>query len=1063
MKKAFIILLFFSLLSSPLPVIALDTDIYISTYAEMQIHPDALFVLDLSGSMRWTPAGGRMYIDDTKYCGNDTAYYANPPDTEHDKPCDIDPYGTVPKYSNSTCTGPFYRYYSSSDPNRNTDCSRLEIAKRAVRYVLDDDENGTINDADQTSLGVRFGYMRFTDGNDTGGSYSSGNIRLRKSIDTPYAEIMTSVDGEDANSGTPLASSLNESRLYLNYHKSNDPAKDCRLKFVILISDGADTYACSGNGQEDQTNQYKRRRETVAKAKQLASAGYKVFVVGFGADMPHWLRHTLNWAAYYGGTQSTSNPSSPGNPVSFDPASYISNPSTYTTCGTSSSTNHHNIEGDGDHYYATSGDPAELPLTGYAFLATSATELADSLKAIAKYIAALKEESTAYVAPVVPISQYTGYESENRLYLGMFKPGERSLWKGNIKKFGIATENSGGIQIGDVLDSNGALAINELNEFRCDDTYPTSGYCTTSYWSSQADGGEVELGGIGEVLLNRASARNIYTYLGNPDLTHSSNFFVLSNAAITPELLDVSNATEKEKIINFIHGLDAYDWNGDCGLPGPPDPTKSKDPSEDIPDGITNVKRCWILGSLIHSRPIVVHYGGDQSVIYAGANDGMFHAFDNVTGEELWAFIPPNLLPKLKNLNGNLIEFFVDGSPKAYLERDGSGNLTKAILIFGQRRGGNRYIALDVTDRYSPRVLYEIGPSTTGFAQLGQTWSTPRIAKIKNGTGTKWVAFFAGGYDVNQDDVPVTASDTVGRAVYAIDILTGAQIWKYSNSENPSMTYSIPSDIASLDTNGDGRTDRLYVGDMGGRMWRFDIGDAENTSSWSGRIIFSGHTGAKIFYPPDVTLEREDVDFEMLFFGTGDRENPKDVTVVNRLYALKDRLPYPHTPMTEADLKDVTEDLLQASGTTESEKNAILSDLRQKNGWFIKLDQRPGEKCVSTPVTFYGGVYYSTFSPTLEGQVSICNLGPGTATLYIVDYKTAKAIFNLDPTNDGEEEIALRRSDRAKVIGAGIPSGVIITFIGGQATGYVGVGGGVYLPDLSKTKPLIPLNWRVLF
>ena len=88
MKKVFIILLFIILFSSPLPVIALDTDIYISTYAEMQIHPDALFILDLSGSMRWTPAGATMYIDTTKSCGSDTAYYANS-DTGHTKPCSI--------------------------------------------------------------------------------------------------------------------------------------------------------------------------------------------------------------------------------------------------------------------------------------------------------------------------------------------------------------------------------------------------------------------------------------------------------------------------------------------------------------------------------------------------------------------------------------------------------------------------------------------------------------------------------------------------------------------------------------------------------------------------------------------------------------------------------------------------------------------------------------------------------------------------------------------------------------------------------------------------------------
>lgn len=1049
MKKAFIIL-FIILFLSPLPVIALDTDIYISTYAEAQIHPDALFILDLSNSMEWTPAGATMYIDETKSCGNDTAYYANS-GTGHTKACDIDSYGTVPKYSNETCSGPFYR---TSRVGYTTNCSRLEIAKRAISYVLDDDGNGNINEDDETKLGIRFGYMRFTGGNDTGGNYSTGNIRLRKGIGTHYSEIMTSVNGETADSGTPLADALNESRLYLNYHKSNDTAADCRLKFVLLISDGADTYYCSGSGSEGQTTQYKRRRATVAKAKQLADAGYSVFVVGFGAQMPHYSRNTLNWAAYFGKTKNNLDAQS------GDTSAY--NPALVPSLCDNSPTSHHNFESDGDHYFASTynnsliplNDPGELPLSGYAFLAADATQLNEVLKAISQYIAALMKESTAYVAPVVPISQYTSYDAGDRLYLGMFKPGERSVWKGNIKKFGIATTNSGDIQIGDVLDSYGALAMNELNEIRCDTTYPVSGYCTRSYWSSLDDGGDVEKGGVGEVLLNRTSARKIYTYLGNPDLTDSSNAFTLANTGVTTALLDVDMAG-REKIINFIHGLDAYDWNGDCGLPGPT-------LGEDTPDGVTNVKRCWILGSFVHSRPLVIHYGTDQSVIFAGANDGMLHAFDNQTGEELWAFIPPNLLPKLKNLNGNLIEFFVDGSPKAYLERDGSGNLTKAVIIFGQRRGGNRYIALDVTNRFSPRFLYEIGPSTTGFSELGQTWSTPRIAKIKNGDETKWVAFFTGGYDVNQDNVPVTASDTAGRAIYAIDILTGGLIWKYSHSENPAMTYSIPSDITSLDTNADSRVDRIYVGDMGGRMWRFDIGDAVDTSSWSGRIIFSAHTGAKIFYPPDVTLERDDVDYEMLFFGTGDRENPKGVTEVNRLYALKDRLPYPHTPMTEADLKDVTEDLLQASGTTEAEKTAILSDLRQKNGWFIKLDQRPGEKCVSTPVTFYGAVYYSTFSPTLEGQVGICHLGEGTGTLYILDYKTAKAIFNLDSTNDASEEI-LRRSDRAKVIGPGIPSGVIITFISGQATGYVGVGGGVFLPGLTKTKPLIPLNWRVLF
>ena len=49
---------------------------------------------------------------------------------------------------------------------------------------------------------------------------------------------------------------------------------------------------------------YARRREVVAATKQLADAGYKVFVVGFGSTMPTYLQNTLNWMAWYGGTDN---------------------------------------------------------------------------------------------------------------------------------------------------------------------------------------------------------------------------------------------------------------------------------------------------------------------------------------------------------------------------------------------------------------------------------------------------------------------------------------------------------------------------------------------------------------------------------------------------------------------------------------------------------------------------------------------------------------------------------------------------------------------------------------
>ena len=648
------------------------------------------------------------------------------------------------------------------------------------------------------------------------------------------------------------------------------------------------------------------------------------------------------------------------------------------------------------------------------------------------FITEVLEHSASYVAPVVPISQMETFRSGNRIFLAMFKPTEKSFWKGNIKKFGISEANdaSKGVLAGDVVDKNGNPVITSTNEIDKE---------AVSYWSETADGGEVEAGGVGEVLLKRTTARKIYTYLEtNTDLTDSSNAnaFDKDNTSITPQKLGLASddITGRNKIIDFIHGLDVYDENR---------------------NGIFDEKREWILGAFIHSRPLVIHYS-NLSVIYAGANDGMLHAFNNGwpldetnwhdgTGEELWAFIPPSLLPNLKNLSGEALQFFVDGPPKAHIETDSSGNLVKAILIFGLKRGGDRYLALDVTDPYKPKWLWEISPSTSGYEELGQTWSSPLLGKVKLATGDKWVAFIGGGYDTNQDNLPVTSNDAKGRGIYFVDISDGSLIWSYTRAENAEMSYCIPSDVARVDVDGNSRIDRLYVGDMGGRIWRFDIGDPDPTK-WTGKIIFKCNPGSsdrrKIFYPPEVSLEIGN--YEMVFFGSGDREHPKEANTLNRLYAVKDK--NPSTPLSENNLVNVTSTLLQ------------IGDFETINGWYMDL-VNTGEKCLSAAALFYGAVYYTTFTPEFGDPGDPCFLSAGTARLYVLNYKIGSAVLNLDDSLDG----VVSSSDTSKVIGISIPSGIIITIINGQATAYVGVGGGVFRPPLPTTRSLFPRNWRIRF
>ena len=190
---------------------------------------------------------------------------------------------------------------------------------------------------------------------------------------------------------------------YFNYTKSSDADAACRQKFVILITDGADTYACSGNGQETQTDQYKRRRETVAQARALANAGYYVFVVGFGSNMPYYQQNTLNWAAYYGKTYNTD-----ANPIDHH---YV-----HDTVRPDLSIRYHTVPGLYISTLTTARRrtllcqrpmiPESMEYPVMPLSPRTASQLNDAILNIRNFIITLLAQSTSYVAPVVPISQF---------------------------------------------------------------------------------------------------------------------------------------------------------------------------------------------------------------------------------------------------------------------------------------------------------------------------------------------------------------------------------------------------------------------------------------------------------------------------------------------------------------------------------------------------------------------------------------------------------------------------------------------------------------------------------
>jgi type IV pilus assembly protein PilY1 len=262
-------------------------------------------------------------------------------------------------------------------------------------------------------------------------------------------------------------------------------------------------------------------------------------------------------------------------------------------------------------------------------------------------------------------------------------------------------------------------------------------------------------------------------------------------------------------------------------------------------------------------------------------------------------------------------------------------------------------------------------------------------------------------------------------------------------------------------------------------MWRLDIGDS-STSNWTGRKVFSSNPGSggsadvgrKIFYKPSVIVE---AGYEMMFFGTGDREHPLNQAVVDRLYGTKDKSEATIIVLEDSadnlhELVDVTTDDLQ--GVTTTSITTILSDLNTKYGWYIRLNQISGEKVLAPALAFIE-VYFTTYAPPTLSADPCTPANQTTARVYVVSNKTGEAVHNLDTSNDSTSTSNTRatntdgdilmRSDRVMTLGRGIPSGVVLAITAaGDVTALVGCGGSLCAPPAPATPNTIPIYWRLL-
>jgi len=393
----------------------------------------------------------------------------------------------------------------------------------------------------------------------------------------------------------------------------------------------------------------------------------------------------------------------------------------------------------------------------------------------------------------------------------------------------------------------------------------------------------------GELLDSRSAAsRTVYTAIAEDSVLTRVDFTVSNVDILGPILQDVNN--DNEGLINFIRG-EGREWKlGDSNhsnpvVVGPPYETPAL-----MGDGYQEFMNTW------EDR---------RKVVYVGANDGMIHCFDVLTGEELWAFIPYNLLPKIKNIwavEGVTGERFfarddyVDGSPMvADVYIDVNGDASKewtTILICGQGAGKgsglgggtNYYFALDITDPDDPEPLWEF---THDF--LGETWSVPVVGKIRKNGEDAWLAFMGSGYDNRPSEV-------VGNVFYAVDTETGEYFWAFYAGEvdtTGDLGWNIPNTIPGspsiIDIDQDGYADRVYVADLDGRVWKVDVSiEYEDPDSWEAVTIYEDSRNYPIISKPAVWINYvSGGSIPRLYFGTGgDDRAPSNATY--SFIALKD-------------------------------------------------------------------------------------------------------------------------------------------------------------------------------
>ena len=818
---------------------------------------------------------------------------------------------------------------------------------------------GSIND-------VNVGFMRFHE--EQGGPVIFGI----KDLDANRAAINTLIDNIPADGWTPLSETMYEAALYYrglqgDYGDFND----------------TDTAALSSYGDADDPYYYKQ------PAEYACSKNYVVLLTDGEPtrDVDVYDKAPLlpGYSSAVG--RSTCTGDNDHGACLDDIAEYLSKVDINTgVAGNQHVTTH------------TIGFTVDLPILkataensgGEYYLAS---DVASLTKALTDIVSNIFDRDISFTAPAVAVNAFNRTQHLNDMYVSVFRATDHVHWPGNMKKYTIRDST--------IKDSKLENAVDPDTGFFAEDS--------KNFWMQGTgdDGTDVYIGGAAN-LLPGAAARKVYTNNGGSStLSAPGNHISVANIGAFTDadfgLIGTAGEPTLEDLIDWARGADVKNADND------PATLYRQD-----------------MGDTLHSQPAAIVYGelGDGTkdvVLFNATNDGYLHAINADTGEEMWSFVPHELLVNMASLyeddNVDYKNYGIDGDIVpivADFDNDGEIDVGTdfVYLVFGMRRGGDNYYMLDVTDKNTPKLKW-----VRTFPEMSQSWSTPVVARVDinapaKTNALKAVLILGGGYDTVHDAATHPATpDVEGAGIYMLNLETGEQIWRagrdgFADLQVTAMTRAIPSRIRVIDLNGDQYADRMYAADLGGQIWRFDIanGNAPGTLVAGGVIAQLGAEGnapatasdtRRFYTTPDVAMfadKRHDRRYLGVSIGSGYRAHPLDNSAGDRFYSLRDPDVFNSLTQAEYDAYDIIRDgdLTEVAGQYDTIIPA------GGDGWKFTLPAT--QKVLSDSQTFDNNVYFVTFEPTINSN-DPCIAGQSVNRLYRVD------IVNGDPVIDyGEPE-----------------------------------------------------------